>query len=124
LTASDAFIHTGFNVTETLGAGHPTIEKQDPPSHLPLTASPRTGFQGLRVTSDGGLVLVREQDGRLGCGELVAQHLTDSQRGKDTQLRPADLLRQPVHGRIAGYEDVNDAGRTLQDPAFRLAGPE
>jgi hypothetical protein len=44
---------------------------------------------------------VRELDERLGFGELIAQHLTDSRRGKNTQLPLADLLRRSVHSRIA-----------------------
>jgi hypothetical protein len=36
----------------------------------------------------------------------------------------ADLLRQAVYSRLAGYEDVNDAGRLAQDPTFRLIGSE
>ena len=36
------------------------------------------------------------------------------------QLPLADLLRQSVYSRIAGYEDVNDAERLSQDPTFRL----
>jgi hypothetical protein len=35
----------------------------------------------------------------------------------------ADLLRQSVYSRIAGYEDINDAERLSQDPTFRLIGP-
>jgi hypothetical protein len=31
-------------------------------------------------------------------------------------------VRQSVYSRLAGYEDVNDAGRLAQDPAFRLIG--
>ncbi len=60
-------------------------------------------FQGSRVTSDGGLTQVRELDERLGFGDLIVQHLTDSRRGKNTQLPLADLLRQCVYSRIAGY---------------------
>ena len=44
--------------------------------------------------------------------------------GKNTQLRLADLLRQSVHSRLAGYEDVNDAQRLSQDPTLRLIGWE
>jgi len=84
----------------------------------------RVAFQGSRVTSDGGLILVRELDERLGFGDLIARHLTDSRHGKNTQLPLADLLRQSVYSRIAGYEDVNDAERLSQDPAFRLIGSE
>ena len=34
----------------------------------------------------------------------------------------ADLLQQSIYSRLAGYEDVNDAGRLFQDPTFRLIG--
>jgi len=40
--------------------------------------------------------------------ELIAQHLTDSQPGKNPQFPLPDLLRQSVYSRIAGYEDVED----------------
>jgi len=40
--------------------------------------------QGSRVTSDGDLILVRDLDERLGFGELIAQHLSDVRRGKNT----------------------------------------
>jgi len=59
-------------------------------------------FQGSRVTSDGGLIVVRELDERLGLGDLIVQHLTDSRRGKNTQLPLADLLRFPVLGFSGG----------------------
>jgi hypothetical protein len=34
----------------------------------------------------------------------------------------ADLLRQSIYSRLAGYEGVNDAARLSQDPTFRLIG--
>ncbi|MGA2605975.1 MAG: IS1380 family transposase [Terriglobia bacterium] len=98
-------------------------EIQNRPFQLSFNASLKVGFQGSRVTSDGGLILVRELDERLGFGELIAQHLTDF-RGKNAQLGFADLLRQSVYSRLAGYEDLNDAKRLSQDPAFRLIGLE
>jgi hypothetical protein len=90
---------------------------------LSFNASLKVDFQGSRVTSDGGLVLVRELDERLGLSELIEQHLTDS-RGKNTQLPLADLFRQSVYSRLAGYEDVNDAERLSQDPTLRLISSE
>jgi len=69
-------------------------ERQNGPFQLSFNSSLKVDFQGSRVTSDGGLILVRELDERLGFGDLVAQHLTDSRRGKNTQLPLADLLRQ------------------------------
>jgi hypothetical protein len=81
-------------------------------------------FPGSRLTSDGGLTLVCELDERPGFGDLIAQHLTDLRRGKNTQVPLADLLRQSVHGRIVGYEDMNDAERLSQNPTFRPIGSE
>ena len=96
-------------------------EAQNRPFQLSFNSSLKVDFQGSRVTSDGGLVLVRELDERLGFGELIERHLADA-RGKNIQLPLADLLRQSVYSRLAGYEDVNDAERLSQDPAFRLIG--
>jgi hypothetical protein len=74
------------------------------------------------MTSDGGLILVRELDERLGLSVLIERHLSDSRRGKNIQLPLADLLRQSIYSRLAGYADVNDAARLSQDPTFRLIG--
>ena len=57
-------------------------ETQNRPFQLSFNSSLKVDFQGSRVTSDGGLVLVRELDERLGFGELVDRHLRDSRRGK------------------------------------------
>jgi hypothetical protein len=97
-------------------------EAQKRPFQLSFNSSLRVDFQGARVTSDGGLLLVRELDERLGLSELMERHLTDPRRGKNTQLPMADLLRQSIYSRLAGYEDVNDAERLSQDPTFRLIG--
>src|SRR5450756_97818 len=99
-------------------------ESEKPPFQLSFNRFLRVAFQGSRVTSDGGLILVRELDERLGFGDLMARHLTDSRRGKNTQLPMADLLRQSVYSRLAGYEDMNDAERLSPDPTFRLIGSE
>ncbi len=98
-------------------------DKQNQPFQLSFNASLKVDFQGSRVTSDGGLILIRELDERLGFGELIEQHLTDS-RAQNARLPFADLLRQSVYSRLAGYEDVNDAERLSHDPTFRLIGSE
>src|ERR1017187_10501631 len=99
-------------------------EIHNQPFQLSFNASLKVDFQGSRVTSDGGLILVRELDERLGFGELIEQHLSDSRRGKNTQFLLADLFRQSTYSRLAGYEDLNDAQRLSQDPTFRLIGFE
>ena len=97
-------------------------EKQHQPVQLSFNGSLKVDFQGSRVTSDGGLILVRELDERVGLGDLIVQYLTDSRRGKNTQLPLADLLRQSVYSRMAGDEDVHDAERRSPDPTCRLLG--
>jgi hypothetical protein len=69
------------------------------------------------------VLLVRELDERLGFGGLIEEHLTDS-RANNARFSFADLPRQSVYSRLAGYEDVNDAERLSQDPALRLIGSE
>jgi hypothetical protein len=81
-------------------------------------------FQGSRVTSDAGLILVRELDERLGLEAIIAGHLSDSRHGLNTQFRLTDLLRQSIYSRLAGYEDLNDAARLSTDPTFRLIGSQ
>ena len=98
-------------------------EAQEQPFQLSFSGRLKVDFQGSRVTSYGGLLLVRELDERLGFGALIERHLADT-RGKNTQLPLTDLMRQSVYSRLAGYEDVNDAERLSQDPASRLIGSE
>ena len=97
-------------------------EKQTKPFQLSFNGSLKVDFQGSHVTSDGGLILVRELDERLGLGELIDEHLSDSRQGTNKQFTFADLLRQSVYSRLAGYEDLNDAERVSADPTFRLIG--
>jgi hypothetical protein len=72
-------------------------EQHHGPFQLSFNSALRIDFQGSRVTSDGGLLVVRALDARLGLGDLIAQHLTDFHRGKNTQFPLADLLRQSVY---------------------------
>ena len=96
-------------------------EKQNQqPFQLLFNTSLKVDFQGSRVTSNGGLILVRELDERLGLEKLIEEHLSDSRQGLNKQFTLADLLRQSVYSRLAGYEDLNDAERLAVGPAFRL----
>jgi hypothetical protein len=76
-------------------------------------------FRGAAITSDAGLLAYRELDNTLGLSDTGADTLADARTGKNGRHRLAGLLRQLVFGRLAGYEDVNDAGRLCRDPAMR-----
>ena len=58
-------------------------------------------------------------DYALGLIDAGANTLADARSGKNGRHRLAGLLRQPIFGRLAGYEDVNDAERLCRDPAMR-----
>ena len=66
-------------------------------------------FHGSRVTSDAGLLAFRELDDALGLSELAGGALADSRPGRNGRHTLLAQFRQSVFGRLAGYEDVNDA---------------
>jgi hypothetical protein len=76
-------------------------------------------FRGSSITSDAGLLAYRELDDTLRLTDTGANTLADVRTGKNGRHRLAGLLRQSVFGRLAGYEDVNDAERLCRDPAMR-----
>jgi len=76
-------------------------------------------FHGTKVTSDAGLLAYRELDEALALTTMIESEFCDNRKGKNTQHGIAALLRQSIYGRLAGYEDTNDAERLSVDPAMR-----
>src|SRR5246127_1450486 len=76
-------------------------------------------FRGSVVTSDAGLLAYRELDDALGLSAMAGEMLAEARTGKNGGHDLIGLFRQSVFGRLAGYEDVNDAERLRHDPAMR-----
>ncbi len=78
-------------------------------------------FQGVKISSDTGILLLREIDERFGITSSLEGILQDSRNVSQTQHSCTDLLRQRVYQIAAGYEDCNDANELRKDPALCLA---
>ena len=97
----------------------PTGESNNEALRLDFDRRLMLQFRGSTITSDAGLLAYRELDDTLCLTDTAADRLADVRTGKNGRHRLAGLLRQSVFGRLAGYEDVNDAERLCRDPAMR-----
>ena len=79
----------------------------------------RLEFHGSKISSNGGLLLFRELDEVLGLHDIAGGLLRDTRTGHNRLHSLVGLLRQSVFGRLAGYDDVNDADRLSLDPVMR-----
>ena len=78
-------------------------------------------FSGGNVTSDGGVLLLRQADHRLGLISQVARLLADPRRQASCEHTSLSMLRQRIYGLAAGYEDLNDHDTLRWDPAWQTA---
>jgi hypothetical protein len=72
------------------------------------------------TTSDGGALLVKAADLRLGLTGALAACLEDARQPDRIEHTLHDLLRQRIYGLALGYEDANDAARIGDDPMLKL----
>src|SRR5947209_4010768 len=82
-----------------------------------------TDFAGGAITSDGGLLVVREFDERIGLSEAFSKLICDPRDPRFVLHDQLDLIRQRLYQIVAGYEDANDATLLRKDPIFKaIAG--
>jgi hypothetical protein len=98
---------------------HPTGDSESNAPRLNFDRRLKLEFHGSDITSDAGLLAYRELDDALGLMEIAGQHLADTRTGKNGRHVLIGMLRQSVFGRLAGYQDVNDADHLGRDPAMR-----
>ena len=78
-------------------------------------------FQGAKITSDVGFLLLREIDDRFKIIDPMQDCLEDLRSHSHTKHSLVQMVRQRVYQIAAGYEDCNDADYLRIDPALRLA---
>ena len=88
MIASNASIHAALIAKRTLRRLDPAGEKQNQPFQLSFNPSLKVDFQGSRVTSNSGLLLVRELDERLGLSALILENILDAGGEKHAGAAP------------------------------------
>ena len=78
-------------------------------------------FDGGRLTSDGGVMLLAAAERRLGIADTLAALIADPRDPTLVTHTVADILRARILAIACGYEDGNDLATLRHDPAFRLA---
>lgn len=78
-------------------------------------------FDGGRITSDGGVMLLAAAERRLQLADRLAAAIHDPRDVRRVRHAMADILRARIFAIACGYEDANDLDRLRTDPAFKLA---
>jgi Transposase DDE domain group 1 len=101
-------------------------DRTSPRQPTPLRLAPVGGkaveldFDGGRLSSDAGVVLLKDIDDQLGLTRHLATVLKDPRDPRRIAFTLEDLLKQRVYQIVAGYEDANDANTLRDDPIFKL----
>src|SRR2546423_5154260 len=91
--------------------GFPAIQRKK------LTAA----FEGGRLTSDGGVLLLAAAERRMGIAERLARLIADPRDPLLVTHSVADILRARMLAIACGYEDADDLDHLRTDPGFKLA---
>jgi hypothetical protein len=78
-------------------------------------------FSGGRLSSDGGVLLLRQVDQLLGVSQGLAQCFRDRRDARWVEHALGELLRQRLFGEALGYEDLNDHQLVRRDPLLAVA---
>jgi hypothetical protein len=74
-----------------------------------------------RLTSDAGVLLLREADHKLGLTDSLASRLSDPRRAEMIRYQMPELLRERIYALALGYQAQDDVDRLAHDPAMRVA---
>jgi hypothetical protein len=92
------------------------------PGLSPVAGKPIVArFDGGRLSSDGGILVLREIEQRLGVAARLAKCIVDPRVPELVTHQIDEIVRFRMLMIAAGYEDGNDAGTLRHDPMFKLA---
>ena len=77
-------------------------------------------FTGDRLTTDGGGLLLRQADRKIGLLRRVADCFTDSRQPERIEHELPEMLAQRIYGLALGYEDLHDHEQLRNDPLLAL----
>jgi len=94
-----------------------------PPFSFPAVGRKKitAAFDGGRLSSDGGVMLLAQAERRLGIADRLAALMPDRRDPARVTHAMADMIRARIFAIACGYEDCNDFGPLRADPAFKLA---
>jgi hypothetical protein len=78
-------------------------------------------FQGGSISSDAGVLLMRETEARVGIVDELARCISDSRRSASVMHPMKELMEQRVYQIICGYADANDSDTLRFDPTMKMA---
>jgi hypothetical protein len=78
-------------------------------------------FSGGAISADGGVLLLRQVDRKMGLSRAVAASLADRRDARRITHDLRDLVAQRLYGLCCGYEDLNDHGPLRHDPLMQTA---
>ena len=100
-----------------MAENHPVLPGLSPIAGKPVIAT----FDAGAMSSDGGVVVLREIGLRLGLADVIAKPLPDYRDPMRILHSYADMVMARMLAIAAGYEDCDDLDRLRTDPAFKLA---
>ena len=88
---------------------------------LELSKPVAVDFDGGDLTSDAGLILLKQADRKAGITAAIANSLRDQRQSSKVSHRKQELVQARVLSIAAGYADANDMDTLRQDPTLKVA---
>ena len=109
---------------DRLRSATPVMSEDNPlPFDLPSVCRKKlsVGFDGGQLSSDAGVLVLREVERKLGLAERLASNIREWRKPERIEHSLAEMLRLRMFAIAAGYEDADDCDSLRHDPIFKMA---